>query len=142
EPQFKMMELKAHELSGYAVSSNVLLQDAAFGLERYLMKLFGTAIGWFEEYAFLQGNGVGKPLGVLNSPALLSFTRASGNQVQYTDVAKMLSRLLPASQKRAIWACSPYVLYQLVQLEDAAGRIVWVPNNGGAQDSPPGTLFG
>ena len=25
-----MMELKAHELSGYAVSSNVLLQDAGF----------------------------------------------------------------------------------------------------------------
>ena len=32
EPQFKMLELKAHELSGYAVSSNILLQDASFGL--------------------------------------------------------------------------------------------------------------
>jgi hypothetical protein len=50
------MELKAHELSGYSVSSNVLLADAAFGLEKFLMTLFAKALAWFEEYAFLQGN--------------------------------------------------------------------------------------
>jgi HK97 family phage major capsid protein len=41
EPAFKMMELKAQELSGYSVSSNILLQDAAFGLEKFLFTLFG-----------------------------------------------------------------------------------------------------
>jgi hypothetical protein len=44
EPQFKMMELKAQELSGYTVSSNVLLKDAAFGLEKFLFTLFGMAV--------------------------------------------------------------------------------------------------
>src|SRR5919109_1097633 len=76
EPQFKQMELKAWELSGYSVSSNVLLQDAAFGLEKFLFTLFGQAIAWFEEYAFLQGNGVGKPIGMLNAPAAIAVTRA------------------------------------------------------------------
>jgi HK97 family phage major capsid protein len=56
EPQFKQLELKAHELSGYSVSSNVLLQDSAVGLEKFLLTLFAQAIAWFEEYAFLQGN--------------------------------------------------------------------------------------
>jgi HK97 family phage major capsid protein len=56
EPAFKMMELKAHELSGYSVSSNVLLQDAAFGLEKFLFQLFAQAIAWYEDYAFFQGN--------------------------------------------------------------------------------------
>ncbi len=142
EPQFKMMELKAHELSGYAVSSNVLLQDAAFGLEKFLMTLFGQSVGWFEEYAFLQGNGVGKPLGVLNAPAAISVNRNASGQVKFVDVATMLSRLLPSSQRRAIWVVHPYVIAQLVQLADSSGRIIWVPNNGGLQDSVPGTLFG
>src|SRR6202008_4815900 len=75
EPQFKMMELKANELSVYSVSSNVLLQDAAFGLEKFLMVLFGRAVAWFEEYAFLQGNGVGKPIGMLNCGAAISVNR-------------------------------------------------------------------
>jgi HK97 family phage major capsid protein len=142
EPQFKMMELKAHELSGYAVSSNVLLQDAAFGLERYLMKLFAKAIGWFEEYAFLQGNGVGKPMGILNSAAAIKVSRNASNNFKFVDAAKMLSYLLPSSQKRSIWTMHPYVLQVLVQMEDASGRIIWVPNNGGLQDKVPGTLFG
>jgi len=142
EPQFKMMELKAHELSGYAVSSNVLLQDAGIGLEKFLVTLFGQAVGWFEEYAFLQGNGVGKPLGVLNCPAAVSVTRNAANSVKFVDVATMLSKLLPASQRRAVWVIHPYVLAQLVQLADSGGRIIWVPNNGGLQDPVPGTLFG
>jgi HK97 family phage major capsid protein len=142
EPQFKMMELKAHELSGYAVSSNVLLQDAGFGLEKYLMTLFGQSVGWFEEYAFLQGNGVGKPLGILNCNAAVVVNRQSGNQVRFADVATMLTRLLPSSQKRSIWVVHPYVIAQLVQLSDSGGRIIWVPNSGGLQDYVPGTLFG
>src|SRR5215813_7098733 len=85
EPQFKMMELKAHELSGYSVSSNVLLQDAAFGLEKFLMNLFGRAIAWFEEFAFLQGNGVGKPQGMLTAPATLAVTRNTSSQINFAD---------------------------------------------------------
>jgi HK97 family phage major capsid protein len=142
EPQFKQMELKAHELSGYAVSSNVLLQDAGFGLEKFLMTLFAKSIAWHEDYAFLQGNGVGKPLGILNAKAALSVTRNAGGSVKFVDVATMLSKLLPSSLNRAIWVIHPYVLAQLVQLADAAGRVVWVPNNGGAQSKVPGTLFG
>jgi HK97 family phage major capsid protein len=142
EPQFKMMELKAHELSGYAVSSNVLLQDSGFGLEKYLMTLFGQSVGWFEEFAYLQGNGVGKPLGIINAPATIAVTRAGSGKVQFVDVATMLSKLLPSSLRRSIWVIHPYVLAQLVQLADSSGRIIWVPNNGGLQDYVPGTLFG
>src|SRR3954454_1074060 len=65
EPTFKQMELRAWELSGYSVSSNVLLQDSIIGLERFLMTLFAKAIAWYEEYAFLQGSGAGKPQGML-----------------------------------------------------------------------------
>src|SRR6185369_3710916 len=107
EPTFKMMELKANELSSYSVSSNVLLQDAAFGLEKFLFTLFGRAVAWYEEYAFLQGNGVGKPLGVLNAPAAKSVTRNTASHVKFPDVAAMLAALLPASYGRARWYCSP-----------------------------------
>jgi HK97 family phage major capsid protein len=142
EPQFKQMELKAHELSGYAVSSNVLLQDAGFGLEKFLMTLFAKAIAWHEDYAFLQGNGVGKPLGILTAKASLAVNRNTGGQVKFVDVANMLSKLLPSSLNKAIWVIHPYVLAQLVQLADAGGRVIWVPNQGGAQQRVPGTLFG
>jgi HK97 family phage major capsid protein len=142
EPQFKQMELKAHELSGYAVSSNVLLQDAGFGLEKFLMTVFSQAIAWYEDFAFLQGNGVGKPIGLLNAKATIAITRNTGGSFVYADAAKMFSRLLPSSQKNAVWVIHPYVWEKLTQLADSSGRLVWVPNIGGAQDRLPGTLFG
>src|SRR5437763_4907237 len=83
EPQFKQLELKAWELSGYSVSSNVLLQDSVIGLEKFLMTLFAKALAWFEEYAFLQGNGAGKPQGMLGCNAAIAVTRTGAAQVQF-----------------------------------------------------------
>jgi HK97 family phage major capsid protein len=142
EPQFKMMELKAHELSGYSVSSNVLLQDAAFGLEKFLFTLFGQAIGWFEEYAFLQGNGVGKPIGMLNAGATLTKTRDNAGQISFNDVATMWSKLLPASWQKAIWVFSPTVVPQLLQLKDGASRAIFISIDQGVTKSPTWSLLG
>ncbi len=136
EPQFKMMELKAHELSGYSVSSNVLLQDAAFGLEKFLMTLFGAAVGWFEQFAYLQGNGVGKPLGILNAPAAISVTRNTGGHFYFPDVAGMLKSLLPRSYTKAVWAVSPGVVQDLLQLKDGANRALFISIDQGAVKPP------
>lgn len=142
EPTFRQLELKAHELSAYSVSSNILLQDNAVGLEKFLMTLFSKVISWAEEYAFFQGNGVGKPLGFLNAPALISTTRATSSHISYADVANLISRLLPSSLIRAIWIAHPYTLADLVQLRDTANRVVWVNALGGATEKVPGYLFG
>lgn len=144
EPKFKMMELKAQELSGYSVSSNVLLQDAAFGLEKFLMQIFGLAVGWYEDYAFLQGNGVGKPLGILNAPATIAATRNTTSQIKYADVATMLSKFLPASISagRGIWCASPTTITYLFQLADTSGRSLFVSVDQGAVKAPTWKLLG
>jgi HK97 family phage major capsid protein len=142
EPQFKQMELKAWELSGYSVSSNVLLQDSVIGLEKFLMTLFGKAIAWFEEYAFLQGNGVGKPQGVLTSGASIALSRNTSNSVLFVDVATMWSKLLPSSWGSAVWAFSPSVVPQLLQLKDGANRAIFISIDQGITKSPNWSLLG
>jgi HK97 family phage major capsid protein len=145
EPQFKQMELKAWELSGYSLSSNVLLQDSIIGLEKFLMALFAVAIAWFEEYAFLQGNGVGKPIGMVNCPAAIAVTRAGGlgnASVAFADVATMWSKLLPHSWQTAIWAFSPSVVPQLLQLKDGANRAIFISIDQGAVKTPVWSLLG
>lgn len=126
EPTFRQMELKAWELSGYSVSSNVLLQDSVIGLEKFLMVLFAKAIGWYEDYAFLQGSGVGKPQGILTAPATIAVTRQTGSAVTFQDVATMWSKLLPASWNKAIWTFTPSVVPQLLQLKDGANRAIFL----------------
>jgi HK97 family phage major capsid protein len=149
EPQFKQLELKAWELSGYSVSSNVLLQDSVIGLEKFLLTLFARAIAWFEEYAFLQGNGVGKPQGILTAAATIATGgngggtgRANANQVGFADVATMWSKLLPLSWSKAIWAFSPSVVPQLLQLKDGANRAIFISIDQGATKGPNWALLG
>jgi HK97 family phage major capsid protein len=136
EPQFKMMELKANELSGYSVCSNILMQDAAFGLEKFLLTLFGRAVAWFEEYAFLQGNGVGKPLGILSAPCTIFTTRNTTGHFSFQDVSNMLAALLPASYTKARWYISPTVVQDLLQLKDGANRAMFLSIDQGVTKPP------
>ena len=142
EPTFKQMELKAHELSGYTVSSNVLLQDSAFGLEVFLMNLFAMAVSWYEEYAFLRGNGVGKPMGMMTANATIAATRNTANRVLFVDIATMWSKLLPHSWANALWCFSPSVIPDLLRLQDGASRAAFISMDQGAVKAPTWALLG
>lgn len=136
EPQFRQLELVARELSGFTVASNTILQDNAVGLDALLSQLFTYAIEWYSEYAFLQGNGVGKPLGIVNSPATVFVQASVPGQITLPDVNGMYARLLPQSYERAIWMVSPSAIPSLLNLKDASGRNVFFPviansNSGG-----------
>jgi HK97 family phage major capsid protein len=125
----------------------VLLQDSVIGLEKFLMTLFAQAIAWFEEYAFLQGNGVGKPLGMLNSAAAISVNRSGGGtNLGFTDVATMWSKLLPVSWNKAIWVGSPSIIPKLIQLTDGANRAIFLQigsaNAGAVTTGPNWALLG
>ena len=117
EPTFRMMELVAHKLAGYTLASTEQLEDSAIALEQLLKTLFGKAINWYEDYGFLRGNGVGKPLGVQNSPAAIAVSRAGGqNAFEVTDALAMRKRLPQASQKNAVWIMHPFTISDLYQL--------------------------
>jgi HK97 family phage major capsid protein len=150
EPTFKQIQLVAHELAGMSYVSRVLMADSIISVDKLLTNNFGRALGWYEDYAFLQGDGIGKPKGVLNSPACISVTRANTGSVPFllVDVAKMYSKLLPRSVSKACWVMSQTVLPYLIQLADASGRTVYLPNptyntdGGAATKSVPMTLLG
>jgi HK97 family phage major capsid protein len=147
EPSFRQIELVAHELSGYSLMSNTLLQDNAVGLEAILLKIFGGAIAWYEDFGFLSGNGVGKPQGATNCPAAISVTRSGGantSTFSLADAAKMVGTLPPGyNPKTTCWVFSPDALQGLIQLASTAGFVVWLnQQEGGAQDMPRLQLLG
>ena len=40
--------------------------------------MFGQALGYFEDVAFISGTGAGQPLGILNAPALVTVSKETG----------------------------------------------------------------
>lgn len=140
EPTFKQIELVAHELSGYTPVSRTLLADSAVALDQFLTQMFAKLITWHEDYSFLVGDGVGKPKGILNSEATISVTRNTSTDFKLADVANMWSKLLPASQSKAVWVMNQSVIPKLVQLADGAGRVVFMPTAPAATGSLTGAM--
>lgn len=130
QPQFRQSDWTAWDLLLFCVSSNQLLADNGIGLDAMLTQLFGQAITWYKEYAFLQGLGAGSsmPLGVKNAPATYVQNRPTPGAFKFQDAAAMLSRLQVRSWDSACWMMHQSVLPQLIQMVDnnSSNRLVWV----------------
>jgi HK97 family phage major capsid protein len=148
EPAFRQTTLTAWELSFYSLASNNLLADNAVGLDSLLTQLFSAAIGWYTDYAFLRGDGVGKPLGIMNSPATISVTRNAAAHFNFVDVANMLSQLYWLLRKggSVAWVIHPSVIADLYRMNDMSasqtgvgfGRVLFIPIDRGVQAEVPG----
>ena len=149
QPSWGNCKLTAHELAGYTRASNALLADSAIALEAFLKRAIGETSVYYEDDSYINGNGVGQPLGILNSGALISVTRQANNVVRWVDLINLWSRLLPTSRDRAVWFFNHEVLPQVLQVvsENAAvaataGSVIFVSKEQGAVKSPPKTIFG
>lgn len=126
DPRFRQIKLIAHKLAAYSLASNEVRDDFQESLDGILARAFAKAIGSKEEYAFFRGDGVGKPLGILNSGALISGTRSAASTVALGDLAQMLSDFTPDSYNAGAWFVSPTVLDQIVQL--VTTPLTWMDN--------------
>jgi HK97 family phage major capsid protein len=123
EQAYKQLSLKLNFLGGSVTVSLPWLQDQhPATADAVLTALFARALAWYEDYAFLRGTGVGQPLGILNAACTINVARQVASHVQYTDLATMLSKLLPESINRACWLFNPTAQTDLLQLKDGAGR--------------------
>lgn len=143
---FGRVVLEAKKLTGYAEMPNELVSDAtAFGA--FFDQTFPQAIAWYEDQAFMNGTGVGEPLGFLNAgnTAAVSVTKESGQAaatIVWENIVKAYSRMLPSSLANAVWIVSIDSFPELATMAlsvGTGGSAVWL-NNGVA--GPPMTILG
>jgi HK97 family phage major capsid protein len=110
---------------------------------------------WFqEEYSFkidqaiLRGDGVQKPLGVLNSSCLVTQAKESGqtaDTINAANVAKMYSRMWAPSISNAAWYINQEALPQIMLMTLTTSGIeypIWTPPSTGLTGAPGGLLMG
>ena len=115
-PAFSRLVLEANKLTGFTMIPNELLQDSVSPMDVWFHTFFPQALAFFEDLAFLAGDGIDQPEGVLNCPGAVKITPAATASVEFADIAAMMARLWPPSLKRSMWICSPDVLPFLFRL--------------------------
>jgi len=143
--KFGSIELEARKLTAYALASNELVSDSAISFDAFIGTAFPEALAFEEDYQFLQGNGAGVPQGVLNSPAIISITKETGqaaNTIVWENIIKAYARMLPSSLGRAVWLAAPDTFPELATMAlsvGTGGSAIWL-NNGVV--GPPMTILG
>lgn len=149
--KYQLIDMKLNKLGVFCEASNELLEDAQ-ALANQLVTDMGQSLALDLDEALLRGNGVGKPLGLLNAPSTIPIAKENGQAagtIVYENVLKMWARVHPSAQVRGVWMCSPSALPQILtmvhKITDAAGSDfvggspVFVVN---ASGDTPMTIFG
>ena len=142
QPSFKRVVLEPKKLCGYTEASDELVDDAIVSMGNLLSDMFGEVLAFEEDYAFLTGDGVGKPLGVTLAPCFITVSRNSGSIIVTSDVIDMLARF-KGNLSRARWICNQSALPYIYKLLDENDNFIWHPGGTGSiATSAPGTLYG
>ena len=124
---FDQILLDAHKLHVAIKVTEELLYDNAFGLESYIIDMFGKALANAEEDAFLNGSGVGQPLGLFaetgGGTAAASVTSLSSDSV--VDLVYALKR---PYRKSAKFIMNDQTIAAIRKLKDNNGAYMWQPS--------------
>jgi HK97 family phage major capsid protein len=146
KPKFRVIEFDLKKLMSVMYTTDELLQDST-ALTSIASTAFSEEIMFMTEDAIVEGSGAGLPLGILNSPALITLAKQSGQATQTIvkeNIDGMWARMWARSMRNATWFINQDALPQLMQMNQAVGtggRLVYLPP-GGLSGTPYSTLYG
>lgn len=135
---FGQVVLGAHKLGTIVKVSEELLNDSAFNIEDYISSAFARRFGRAEEAAFVNGDGNGKPTGVLVS-AQVGVTTAAANAITADELLDLYHSLSRPYRVRATFLMADATAKVIRKLKDNDGQYIWQP---GLTAGEPDRLLG
>ena len=135
---FGQRRLQPHPLGKVVKVSNTLLRVPTFDVEAYVRDRLAYKFAVPEENAFINGDGTGKPLGILKTPGLPTYTTAASNTLSADDVINWVYSLPSAYAPNARILCNRAFIRKVRTLKDTQGNYVWQP---GLSAGMPNTIL-
>ena len=135
KPQFREMKMDLEKMMGFLYCTDEMLEDVAF-MTSFASSSFTLAGDRLLTEGVICGDGVGKPLGLTHSKALITVAKeqsqAAGTFLG-ANAIKMQARAMPRNRDRLVWLMHPDVEEQLPTLAIQGGeaaKILWNPEGG------------
>ena len=140
KPAFRQIELKLKKVAALCVATDELLEDAS-ALAAWLQRTVPMELQFKVEDAIVNGDGVGKPLGVLASGALKTIsTRVDAAEIDAVDLGNMWAGRA-VEYNDYIWLVNPRAFPQLLNMS-IGNQPVFLNAGGIRGDNSPSTLLG
>lgn len=137
KPTFGQERIPVHDWQPDAIEVTTdLLEDSAADLESILAEVIAETLALDEDSAFINGNGVGKPEGVLQGGSPNPATDlGTATTITYAGLVALYSGLPGQYRQNAKFLMNSATFGKILLLETTAGFPIFPPN------SLPGTLF-
>ena len=138
---FGQKTIGAHKLTALIKISDELLNDSAFDLEAYFRDEFVSRMAETEEDAFINGDGVGKPYGILHATegADIGLTTTSDTKITADEIINLFYSLRAPYRHKAVWLLNDSTIAALRLLKDNNNQYIWQP---GLKEGEPDKLLG
>ena len=145
-PTFRLIELRLKKYAVLCYATEELMQDTT-ALGNIIQQGFSEELDFMVNDDILNGLGVGGPLGILASGALVTITKEGGqlaDTVVTQNIFKMWARMHPRSKSNAVWFINTDVTPQLygLNLTVGTGGMPMYMAPGSLPNAPSGTLLG
>lgn len=146
KPKLRQISMRLNKLVGAYYATDEELQDAT-ALGSVMSDAFTNEAAFMLDEAILFGIGSGSPLGVMNSPSLVTVAKESGQAaatIVTENIVKMWGRLWAKSRPNAAWFMNQDVEPSLdvMGLSVGVGGVPAYFPPGGVSDAPYGRLKG
>jgi len=128
------LTLVPHDCGALLNVPNSLLRDASFDLNGYIIRRLARALAAAEEETYISGNGVAKPLGLLNAGLTgHDITTGTSDTIETVDLGDLDGQFTAAYRTNLTWLMPRYVRNQIKLLKtedggDGTGRFIWEPD--------------
>ena len=152
-PLLERISIRLHELAAMPKASQRILDDSAFDVEGWLAEKIATRFIRAEAAAFINGDGIDKPKGIMLPPKIANASWTWGNlgfvttgaaaDFAATNAADCLINLVYALgadyRANATFLMNSRTTAAVRRLKDSTGRFLWVD---GLQEGEPARLMG
>ena len=136
-PTLGSVNISSHKLATMVRISNELIADSVVAIESYVADLIAEAIATLEGEAFINGDGIGKPLGLLNG-----ITPTTGQVIDYDSFVNIYMSLTSPYRANASFLVSEDVYAEMLKLVDLSGRPLMQVSTDGIAGSPVSSILG
>lgn len=146
KPKIDKHRIELEKLMGIGYATEELLQDAT-AMTSIMTQAFGEEFGFKLDDEIINGTGANQCLGILNSNALVTVNKATGQDADTViaqNITDMYNRFMPAMRRNAVWLVNPDVEAQLDDMSlpiGTGGVPVYLPP-GGYSEQPYSRLKG
>jgi len=120
-------EIPAHEYYAMVDISEQDLEDSVFDLEAEMQSEFATQFAKAEGTAFVSGDSVGKPEGILTNSSVSSVNSGSGTALTADGLLTLVHSIKSEYSRNGTFIFNRSTLAAIRQLKDTAGQYVFQP---------------